>query len=563
MRFPRFALAVLVGTLSCLLGLTAPARAGGLDSVTANPGNAWVISELGAEVGSVPASSEVSAYAAQVAAGATVGTGEVAGVTASAGSTGAPWGMILNSVAVLGGLSLLWHGGSDAPGIPAVVSGSSYVNSCPNGAGWATAGTSVGCSDTVVTANYAAGGSSSGDRWFKNDGAGWSETNSSTHSIAINYSQIPVGTVREYQYFTGSSGVYGSGTRLASVKINYRPQAIANPTTTADPATTPHTITSTAQCIDSGGVTHTITNTTSSFTFSPASTSFAFPQVPDLACPAGQWLSSGERHLDTAGVTQTVPLVQPYTAPEWVGHQATQFPECFPIGSTQCQLELFQLSTVKHAEYGCHSFPIGAENPCLGWWTDPDRKAKYECRFGSNVVALKRCTPYKTAFANGQVVATPADPDTDLPEVVVGTDPTPEQTPGDTGCVPNWSEVLSPWWVYKGAVCALKWAFVPETSLSTRMQRVQVQIKGKVPFTWFSGFTSIPAAVPAGSCPDWTVKVNGTTKNVVCDSSYTAAIRTARPVLAVFMGALALWPLIRSTAYAAFPIIKPQPGVLR
>ena len=31
----------------------------------------------------------------------------------------------------------------------------------------------------------------------------------------------------------------------------------------------------------------------------------------------------------------------------------------------------------------------------------------------------------------------------------------------------------------------------------------------------------------------------------------------------LIMIALALWPLIRSTAYAAFPILKPTPGVLR
>lgn len=138
-------------------------------------------------------------------------------------------------------------------------------------------------------------------------------------------------------------------------------------------------------------------------------------------------------------------------------------------------------------------------------------------------------------------------------------------TPGDDGCVPkSVLEALNPWWMFKATQCALKWAFVPKVSLSSRVGSIQTTLTTHAPFSWFAPLVSIPAAIPGGACPDWKVKVGSMVdQNVVCGSSYTDAIRAARPVLLGFMGLLALWPLIRSTAYAAFPIIKPQPGVLR
>jgi len=71
---------------------------------------------------------------------------------------------------------------------------------------------------------------------------------------------------------------------------------------------------------------------------------------------------------------------------------------------------------------------------------------------------------------------------------------------------------------------------------------------------------ALPTAVAGGSCPvDWNIHVGPIDKSVVCGHSYTNAIRGARPFLAGFMILLATWPLVRSIAYASFPIIKPTP----
>lgn len=119
----------------------------------------------------------------------------------------------------------------------------------------------------------------------------------------------------------------------------------------------------------------------------------------------------------------------------------------------------------------------------------------------------------------------------------------------------------------------LEWMFKPTTDTKASLTRIKTDLLTKQPFAWINGFGGLPSAVPIQGCPDWVVKVQvparghvdatNTSENVVCDSSYTAKLRGARPVLAFFMLLLALWPLLRSTAYAAFPIIKPQPGVLR
>lgn len=118
-------------------------------------------------------------------------------------------------------------------------------------------------------------------------------------------------------------------------------------------------------------------------------------------------------------------------------------------------------------------------------------------------------------------------------------------------------------WVYVPVKCALLWAFVPTQPISGRIDGIVGTITGKAPFSWLAGFGGLSLAIPGGSCPDWTITVGDSERNVVCGHGYTNAIRAARPVLTGFMIALALWPLIRSTAYAAFPILKPTPGVLR
>jgi len=113
-------------------------------------------------------------------------------------------------------------------------------------------------------------------------------------------------------------------------------------------------------------------------------------------------------------------------------------------------------------------------------------------------------------------------------------------------------------WVYIPVKCALKWAFVPKTSVQVRVQRIDTAFESSFPFT-------VPAMVGGlggdvgGGCPDWNVIVGADTWQAVCDSTFTQAIRGSRAWLTGGMLAAAFWPLVRGLFFASVPIIKPTP----
>jgi len=289
----------------------------------------------------------------------------------------------------------------------------------------------------------------------------------------------------------------------------------------------------------------------------------------------------------TAGVAGTTPQGTFSTDPD----KYDEWRDCFGPTGLLCKTEVYvdgQRCTI-------------GKDVCIIWWRiwrgEPER---IECRFGPHSVGTEQCLPLKKAYGTGQTISTQHDvdvitnPDLD-PDAPPAPEPNPTTPPNPNPTVPTNPEPQPPgpnpevapeipestdpdskncygdavsWnpvqWVYIPVKCALKWAFVPKTSLSTRVSTIKATLDVKAPFSWVSGIGAVPVAVGGGGgCPDWTMRVGSEDWNVVCDSSYTDAIRAARPVLFAFMAALALWPLIRSTAYAAFPIIKPQPGVLR
>ena len=270
----------------------------------------------------------------------------------------------------------------------------------------------------------------------------------------------------------------------------------------------------------------------------------------------------------------------------------SDFPNCFGPQGMTC---------VTRVHVGGQPCAVGVPG-CANWWlnrSNPD--LEIDCRFGSYVVALANCEPLKRSYRpdappEGDPVTTPGgfpDPDGPYPEPTATpsptTDPTPttgpstgpsgepepcvgaacgegpQPDPGDgsgscLGDAWSWNPVD---WIYVPVKCVFLWAFVPKTSLSTRIDGIVSTITGKAPFSFLTGIAGFAPMIPTGTCPDWTVTVGEHERNVVCGHSYTEAIRAARPVLTAFMLALALWPLIRSTMYAAFPILKPNPGVLR
>jgi hypothetical protein len=110
---------------------------------------------------------------------------------------------------------------------------------------------------------------------------------------------------------------------------------------------------------------------------------------------------------------------------------------------------------------------------CVGWWVDPDRDVNYECQYGSHVVPLLECAPYRPTFdvlteLDGGA-KTETSPDTELgpdPAKYANPDGTldnPSSTPpvdNPPGTCPpkaGFLAFLNPFWLFD----TLKCAFVP------------------------------------------------------------------------------------------------------
>lgn len=116
----------------------------------------------------------------------------------------------------------------------------------------------------------------------------------------------------------------------------------------------------------------------------------------------------------------------------------------------------------------------------------------------------------------------------------------------------------------------VKKLFVPTVSLRSATNDVKDAYEDKFPFNFgsvvesmgtssSSGKVSVNGGTASSGCPDWNVKVAGQSWSAVCDSSFTAAVRSARPFLAAGMLTVAFWPLVRGVFYAAVPLVKPTP----
>lgn len=218
---------------------------------------------------------------------------------------------------------------------------------------------------------------------------------------------------------------------------------------------------------------------------------------------------------------------------------------------------------------------------CAGWLQNETRW-NMSCEWGPYDLALSVCEhDYGTRFDTQAQPSSDPSPTAGAPLPTSGPNPsTPPdpQTPPDPsdsssqncyGAAWSWNPID---WVVVPVKCALSWAFVPKTPLQGRIDDIKGKASGKFPFSLLAPLAGFAALIPAGDCPNWDVQVqypgvgdgpNSTghtlDKNVVCDSSYTSAVRTARPVFAAMMMVTALWPMIRGIAYGSFPIIKPVP----
>ncbi|MFT4287435.1 hypothetical protein [Nocardioides sp.] len=334
----------------------------------------------------------------------------------------------------------------------------------------------------------------------------------------------------------------------------------------------------TVTCVDALGAEHVLTATDSG-----DSGGFTMP-----SCQAHGWIPQEVTVVGPDGTLLDV------TFPS----EADTYPDCFTVTGDSVQLECVTTVWVNGLE--CND-PDVAPKHCEDWasWY-VSHPAQVKCKFGSYVVLIGTCDPLENAFVwnpttgtvdtlNQYVVDTgtslevqsdvdgDGEPDADsetstgtsvIPEsgtnpstttgTVVGSDPDSSDCWGEGW---SWNPVS---WVYVPTKCALKWAFVPQTSLQTRVEAIQGSYTTKPPFSWLSALGP-PSGSLASPCPDWEVTIPGggdgldAGKNVVCGSSFTGAIAAARPWLAAGLVALAVTPFLRSLAYAAVPIFKPTP----
>lgn len=320
-----------------------------------------------------------------------------------------------------------------------------------------------------------------------------------------------------------------------------------------------------------------------SYTYSFSKTVTKTPVAVAPACPPGSQLVKHDIKLDAPGTAGDATL----DAGEETPGAAAQYPGCLGAASMGCTLQILvdgQPCTATRTD--CQKWPaVSGITP-----------SRVQCQWGTYAVPLANCTALSNAYQTesgvvfdpragtwvavdsyGQPVQPNPEPWNPVnPNPAVGTTPgtatppgtgTGTGTPGfpvtgtspasDNCSAPSWS-----WnpveWVKNPVVCALVDTFVPKTDVAARMTTIQSLATTHPPFSWFQ-----PVLIgPSGSgCPDWTISIPGVMeKNVVCESSFTAAIVGARTPMFTLLSAAMVWPLIRSLWYAAIPILRVTPS---
>lgn len=211
--------------------------------------------------------------------------------------------------------------------------------------------------------------------------------------------------------------------------------------------------------------------------------------------------------------------------------------------------------------------------PDCGIWTKVRTKdpTRIECRWGTKTVDWRKCLALADGYApttTPTVTGTPQptlDPypqgDTGTPEADTSL-PDPSTATEKTECFPSGWGKLNPFeWVYKPVKCAMVWAFVPKTEVSTRVDRMKTKLVTKVPFSWGASLAALPTSISGGGCPvDWAFTYQGTTTVLLCGTKAGNTIRAARPFITVLAMGACVYPFLRSLVYASVPIIKPSPG---
>jgi hypothetical protein len=226
-----------------------------------------------------------------------------------------------------------------------------------------------------------------------------------------------------------------------------------DPVSGADSSTSPSTV----QCSITGDDGQTYTASSPSFVLKDGKT--PAPNCPTL--PSGVMPT----HIATAvnGAGGKTPIASQDTTAEYQDWFQS-YPEC---RDGQCKLDLLQ-GQGSTATKSC--FDQGST--CNGWFADPDKGTKYQCRYGTHDVAQDQCALYSGVFDPARLKAGAPYSDPMTGEWSGGNSaPTPDtqalgqgiQNP-DTqrSCnglsAPTFDPVA---WVMRPIQCALEWAFVP------------------------------------------------------------------------------------------------------
>jgi hypothetical protein len=239
---------------------------------------------------------------------------------------------------------------------------------------------------------------------------------------------------------------------------------------------------------------------------------------------------------------------------------------------------------------GCVMEVLKDDKPCATGdvecenWASEHSKApsRWKCKLGPYTLPMASCNLLERAYVPGGAPLN--DPNTDGDPATrsnLGPDsqPAPVQSPTVTGTIPGtptvpggggapaagadqqtrncfptgWAAFNPVEWVLKPLRCA----FEPSQNPQDMVTRLGIRSATKAPIS----FLNMEMIGPSGSgCPNWVISVPGFSQNVVCESSFTAAILSVRAPLFGLVATAMIWPLLRSLWYAAIPILRVTPS---
>lgn len=214
------------------------------------------------------------------------------------------------------------------------------------------------------------------------------------------------------------------------------------------------------------------------------------------------------------------------------------YPEC---GTGACKLDL-----ILKPKASCFDL----EYKCEGWFDDPNKTDKYQCKYGVKNVSLKECNVYAGLFEKGRVnTGTPySDPDTGMWSGGKNAldnskkayrngiqDPAKDRTCNDANGDDGHFDPIG--FIMRPIQCALEWAFVP------RPVWVEVKLSGgetawqhKPPAVIASAVGSLAPAAHSSGCSRTVTIFAGWAQTTIkpldtCAGSWAAPLATASKVI--------------------------------